>query len=439
MIPPALDTDGMPRVLALDGLRGLAILPVMLTHFVSEGNMTPVSKVDEIVSYTLTFGWVGVELFFVLSGFLITGILLDSQGAPHYFRNFYIRRTLRIFPLYYGFLALWLGVLPLFYTWPYDVLKVVSIPVSPGWSWAYLTNIIQALHDDWRTAPPYTTHFWSLAIEEQFYLVWPTVVFLCSRRRLVFVCIGLVLMSIATRIGLVLAGYYTAAYFFTPARLDGLAIGAIVAVAARRPGGLHLAWYVPPLIAGAAVTTFIVVVSVPVAVFEPYAKWVPASALCNTALACWFAALLIMAIDHWSVTARVCRTSVLRFFGRYSYALYVFHMPVAYFVGSYWFKIDSAPLLVGTRLGGFLVFTLIAGSVSVACALVSWHLYEKQFLKLKDRFAYNHVSDAQGAPRGTPPLEVPESGDFHDSNRLLVEYPVERHAKSRQEDQENQQ
>src|SRR5262245_13745 len=179
---PALGTDRVP---ALDGLRGLAILPVMLTHFVSDGDLSPVSKVDEIVSATLTLGWVGVELFFVLSGFLITGILLDSRGAPHYFRNFYIRRTLRIFPLYYGFLALWLGVLPLFYKWPNDVLKVVSIPVSPVWSWAYLTNIVQALHDDWRAGPPYTTHFWSLAIEEQFYLVWPTVVFLFSRRRLV--------------------------------------------------------------------------------------------------------------------------------------------------------------------------------------------------------------------------------------------------------------
>jgi peptidoglycan/LPS O-acetylase OafA/YrhL len=402
---PALDTGGMPRVLALDGLRGLAILPVMLTHFVSDGDMTPVSKVDEIVSNTLSFGWVGVEVFFVLSGFLITGILLDSLGAPHYFRNFYIRRTLRIFPLYYGFLALWLGVLPLFYTWPDDVLKVIAIPVSPGWSWAYLTNIVQALHDDWRAGPPYTTHFWSLAIEEQFYLVWPTVVFLCSRRRLVFVCIGLVLLSVATRIGLVLAGYHAAAYFFTPARLDGLAIGAIVAVAARRPGGLRLAWYVLPLIAGAAVTTFIVLALVPFAVFEPYDE-VLATALKNTALACLFAALLIMAIDHWSATARVCRTSALRFFGRYSYALYVFHTPVAYFVASYYFSIDSAPLLMGTRLGGLLIFTLIAGGVSVACALVSWHLYEKHFLKLKDRFAYNHVSDAQGVSSGTPAFGV---------------------------------
>ena len=84
------------RVPALDGIRGLAILPVLLTHFVNNGVMTPLSAADDFVSYVLGFGWVGVDLFFVLSGFLITGILIDSKGGPHYFRNFYIRRVASI-------------------------------------------------------------------------------------------------------------------------------------------------------------------------------------------------------------------------------------------------------------------------------------------------------------------------------------------------------
>jgi peptidoglycan/LPS O-acetylase OafA/YrhL len=350
--------------------------------------MTPVSALDHIVYGVLDFGWVGVDLFFVLSGFLITGILVDSKPGAHYFRNFYIRRVLRIFPLYYGFLAAWLVILPAFYMWPADV---DVIPVSPFWSWAYLVNIIQSVHDDWRAAPPYASHLWSLAIEEQFYLCWPAVVFLCSRRRLLTICTALIVVGIFTRLTLMSYGFYTSAYLITPARLDALAVGAIIAVLARRPAGFPIASYRPVLFASTAGFTLLIVQHVTGVASNRYLALL-LSSIDHTAVAGLCGALLVMAIDGRSAVARFLSGSPLRFFGRYSYALYVFHLPVIYFIERYWFKVDSAPLFMGTRLWGLLLFAVVAGGASVVLAYLSWHGYEKHFLKLKDRFTYKRPS-----------------------------------------------
>jgi peptidoglycan/LPS O-acetylase OafA/YrhL len=148
----------------LDGVRGLAITLVMILHFTTDGGMEPTIQFDKLFFSLVKYGWIGVDLFFVLSGFLITGILYDAKGSRHYFRNFYMRRCLRIFPLYYGFLAIWFLLLPQVYTWPEEI----RTPYSQLWCWAYLTNVLQATAQDLGASPPYTGHFWSLAVEEQF-------------------------------------------------------------------------------------------------------------------------------------------------------------------------------------------------------------------------------------------------------------------------------
>src|SRR5882672_5687186 len=102
---------GEQRIPALDGLRGVAILMVLLNHFLPDRNYAP-SRVMTWLSNAARSGWAGVDLFFVLSGFLITGILIEAKASPHYFRNFYMRRVLRIFPLYYGALVLVFVILP---------------------------------------------------------------------------------------------------------------------------------------------------------------------------------------------------------------------------------------------------------------------------------------------------------------------------------------
>jgi len=157
---------------ALDGLRGIAIILVMLHHFTY---YRPTSGIDEQIVSVLIFFWTGVDLFFVLSGFLITGILLDTRGNERYFTSFYARRILRIFPLYYLILFLALVVLPKFPA-VHTVLigQDASVDLPPQWPyWLYLTNFSIA---DRGWVHGWVDVAWSLAIEEQFYLIWPLVV-----------------------------------------------------------------------------------------------------------------------------------------------------------------------------------------------------------------------------------------------------------------------
>jgi peptidoglycan/LPS O-acetylase OafA/YrhL len=161
---------------ALDGVRGLAVLGVMLFHFV--GIMPPSNWGARAIVHVVGFGAYGVELFFVLSGFLITGILCDTRNGPHFFRNFYMRRFLRIFPLYYGVLALVFFVAP-----QIPLLRGPTLDYlvhHEAWAWLYAVNIYIAKDGDWSFS--YLNHFWSLGVEEHFYFFWPAVVFVLARR-----------------------------------------------------------------------------------------------------------------------------------------------------------------------------------------------------------------------------------------------------------------
>jgi peptidoglycan/LPS O-acetylase OafA/YrhL len=172
------------RYAALDGLRGFAILMVLFVHFI--GDATPHTAVERALVKLANYGIWGVDLFFVLSGFLITGILHDAKSSPHYFRDFYVRRTLRIFPLYYSALALLFGVLPVLpVAYPAGLAESAR---HQAWLWCYVTNVYLARAGAW--ALPYVSHFWSLAVEEHFYLLWPIVVLTSTRAALLRICVA---------------------------------------------------------------------------------------------------------------------------------------------------------------------------------------------------------------------------------------------------------
>jgi peptidoglycan/LPS O-acetylase OafA/YrhL len=215
---------------ALDGLRGIAIILVMLHHFTY---YRPTSGIDALIGDVLFFGWAGVDLFFVLSGFLITGILLDTRDSGRYFSTFYARRILRIFPLYYLILFLALVVLPKFPTVD-AVLMAHDVPVElpPQWPyWSYLTNF--SIAD--RGWVHWVDVGWSLAIEEHFYLVWPLVIWLCPPRLVAWLCTGIFIAEVFARSFARASGVpVLSIYLFTWFRLDGLVIGALLAVAQRR-------------------------------------------------------------------------------------------------------------------------------------------------------------------------------------------------------------
>ncbi len=192
---PPRSPDGPIHVPVLDGLRGLAILLVLLHHFANV--YAPSAWTRNAWHRVVGSGWCGVDLFFVLSGFLITGILHDARRGPGYFRNFYMRRVLRIFPLYYGVLA------ALFLAYPLlagSHQRFAALAEHQPWLWLYAQNFKVILSGDW--VPCGMNHFWSLAVEEQFYLFWPFVVFACRRRTLLHVSVALVVLALAVRIGL---------------------------------------------------------------------------------------------------------------------------------------------------------------------------------------------------------------------------------------------
>ncbi|MGZ6035283.1 MAG: acyltransferase family protein, partial [Myxococcaceae bacterium] len=365
----------------LDGVRGLAILMVMAVHFV--GDASARSHVQRVVVKGASYGVLGVDLFFVLSGFLITGLLLEAKGQPHYFRNFYARRTLRIFPLYYLVLAALFLVLPALTT-PSPLLEVAR--QHQVWLWTYTSNFYIAATSSWASLT-YVSHFWSLAIEEHFYLAWPLVVFLFRRPVLERICVGILFAGLALRIGLVLAGVSELSVsVLTPCRIDTLAVGALLALLVRRQDvGPRLLQRAAPLAAG------LLAAVVAVSLFGVVTKhWLPVlHQLRGSLWALFFGALTLISLGASAgagALARLFESGLLRFFGKYSYGLYVYHGLFT------WYLVEERANERLDRLFGYHHSLTIAArailgvGVSVVVAVVSYQLVEKRFLALKRYF-----------------------------------------------------
>ena len=370
------------RIPALDGIRGLAIGLVMLHHFFQSHAPEPVT-LDRLAFGLAGSGWSGVDLFFVLSGFLITGLLSDSKGRPHYFRNFYGRRTLRIFPLYYAVLLVIYVGLPAV-PHPLPAAYVADSADDQLWFWTYLSNFrIAERGQFYQTFVP--SILWSLAIEEQFYLVWPVVVLLCSARTLVIVCLGLLATAPVIRAVLALWEFEPIVSFVsTVARMDSLALGALLALLARTEAGLDRAhrWgrrLAPPSLG------VLVWLALPHATLEWKDPWT--STVGFSLVALLSGALLVTALrgepDGW--VRRVFEAGAMRTLGKYSYALYLLHGPAGTAV-KYLYDWDSVPLLMGAALPRTLLFSLVAALVSLFLAWLSWHLLERHFLALQSLF-----------------------------------------------------
>ena len=359
------------RIPALDGVRGLALLLVVLYHVVIFGRVPAVSLPERLIEGIALQSWIGVDLFFVLSGFLITGILLRARGTEHYYRNFMMRRVLRIFPLYYLFIALFFLVLPVLFPWHTELQK---LPPLQAWYWFYIPNVRIFLQGDWYAT--YAEHTWSLAIEEQFYLAWPLVVMLAGPKRLLWIGGIGTLCSLAFRIWLAIHGAdYAKTLVLTPAHLDGVMLGSMLAVLIESDEPQKLR------------RLFLAAVGVSVVGLAATAVAPLNYATKHFAFTVTWASLLFAAMIGLMVTGRpgsqlerFFGSRVLRFVGFYSYGLYLFHESIFRELGRH------LPTRTGPAWVHWIALTLIGSVLSVLVAMGVYHGYEKHFLSLKRFF-----------------------------------------------------
>lgn len=391
--PVARESAGSgPRWPALDGLRGLAILAVMLFHFwgLLPGLLgrTSTARVDYALARLFGCGWAGVDLFFVLSGFLITGILWDSRGRARGLRHFYTRRLLRILPLYYLFLAgvLWVGPLSSYVA---GSLQVEALRAVQWHYWCFSMNALSGLRGLSDTIPLAYTHFWSLCVEEQFYLVWPFVVLgVGGRRRVMLVCAALMLAAPATRWAVsrsVFAEWFSlgAPYALTPCRLDALAVGGYIALALRgEPDEFVRLRRAAPAIGALAALLL-------ASIFATHDRFMaidpPLRTVGLSALDLGFGALLVLTIVAGPTTRlhRLLAGRVLTRIGTYSYGLYVLHLPIALLLLPQIARRGWGEAIGGSHLAGNVALSVAAGVTSLGAAALSWHFFERRVLALK--------------------------------------------------------
>lgn len=345
----------------LDGIRAIAALMVMVFHFFSSIELisTPLLFTLKKIS---VFGQTGVTLFFVLSGFLITRILISTKDNTGYFKNFYYRRMLRIFPLYYLFLIIFYFVYPLIFNTDYTPFK------EQIYFYTYLQNF--SLTFNWGANEP--NHFWSLAVEEHFYLFWPLVIYLFSQKNLFRIIILIIVGSFALRILMLMQGL--GVYYFTFTRFDSLAIGALLALLEVRQ----------VFIKSNANKFLYLTIGI---LFPTVILWTFVSGGANIIiqvikyllLSFTYFALIgyVLSIQSKHFLNSILESKFFSYTGKISYGLYVYH-PFA-------FALSETFLYSRNIIFNFLIAFLLAYCLSA----ISFHLFESKFLKLKKHFEFS--------------------------------------------------
>ncbi|MDR3414446.1 MAG: acyltransferase [Formivibrio sp.] len=367
----------------LDGIRGIAILLVLLSH-VGGTLRSPIYNVFNTISGQ---GWIGVDLFFVLSGFLITRILLTTNNSTNYYKRFYIRRGLRIWPLYY------LAVL----------LAFTALAVASHLSFYHSLTAAKSQFAgdpvaDWHNLPMYLLYLqnfwlgdvggfsvlavtWTLCIEEQYYLVWPLCVRNFSIHALLRFAVGFALISSLLRLSIHFIYpdnfdlFHWITYHFTPLHLDAILLGSALAICfyLKRQFLENMALLYTALGVGGAVSLICVCY-----MGNPYAE-----SLIYFALSVTFAAIVALALQGWG--RRLFRNPPLRYIGKISYSLYLLHPPIFNALSSHsvMAKLGFSHNIAATEFA----FATLSFALSIGVAAFSWHFFESRILALKTRFA----------------------------------------------------
>lgn len=346
----------------LDTLRGIAILMVLVYHNFS------------IIPFAF-LGSLGVDLFFVLSGFLITGILLRASENGGQLRNFYIKRVLRIFPVYFVTLLVIIFLLPALFTVGYDVQYYRQ---HQYWFYFFVQNFLFVLQP--LEKKNLLNHFWSLAIEEQFYLLWPVFIFFYKKTaRLIYILPGLLIIVFSVRLTLYCL-HGVSNLIFTFFRIDGLLVGCFLAFAVWKEITLSKRLQLVILAAVACLNLLFLILTT---VLQKDFAYFPCCGY--TSFAVLFGLLVYRMVCSTSTNNSSPATSILQFLGKISYGLYAYHWPVFVLLS----PAIQAALTHGLKLR-FSASSLIAAFITTLAAVllsaVSYRYFEKFFLQLKSKY-----------------------------------------------------
>lgn len=357
------------RITELDGVRAIAIVLVLIWHY---GNNQVVYELNSFTKYfriLTSMFWSGVDLFFVLSGFLIGRILLINRDRSNYFSVFYLRRTFRIFPLYYFLVFSFLicAYLGLGKYFPH-------LMSDPHPAWSYLLFVQNYFMGEADFGAKWLGVTWSLAVEEQFYLLLPITIYSTNFKKLPYLLVALILLAPLFRIILPSAH----AFVSLLSRMDALLIGVLLAYLTLMPNALIILrnnlkyLYMAFVVLLAGVITFTIL----------FADWYPSYVY--SWLAVFYAVILLIALsDRNGLVAKILNSPILLKLGTISYGVYIFHELTTYLLHQ--LLLNQSPRIASLKE---LAVTMLSLVVTILAATLSYHYFEKPFLKIGKSYRY---------------------------------------------------
>jgi len=378
-----MSNSKLKHIPILDGIRAYAVLMVCVLHFfqLDEKSMYEANEYLGIIIFKISqMGLRGVELFFILSGFLITGILLNSKNSPNYFLTFYARRILRIFPLYYFVLSVSFIILPKFINVDSAGQSIIN---NQWWLWTYTSNLSHFFKDfSWGGSLNFPSfgHFWSLCVEEHFYIFWPLLIYLSNNKWLPRIMWSILIFSSFSVLFVDFFGEIMPLLKWSTIRGAGvLSLGGLIAFYQRNEAIYNRIISVSKRFMTLTALLFIIVNFIP----RKFQLYYTATFFTSVIL---FSQLLVLSIEGNKITKMLFNHRILFFIGKISYGVYVYHgLLIPYFSQNIYHGIHRQ---FPNGIISTIIYTIICTLISITIAWLSWRIIESPVLKLKKYFKY---------------------------------------------------